>query len=104
VAAPDQGTVYGAREAHGRLGRSCCPCAAAEAAEAAARLEEARAAWDGAIGAIDQARKQQMAAPGLQEPANEALATLDREWDGLIAHREYPMIGLDNDVSERATA
>jgi len=22
-----------------------------------------------------------------------ALATLDREWDGLAAHRDYPMIG-----------
>jgi transposase len=73
-----------------------------QAADAAARLEEARAAWDDAIGAIDEARKQQMAAPGLQEPAKKALATLDREWDGLIAHREYPMISLDNNVSERA--
>jgi hypothetical protein len=26
-----------------------------------------------------------MAAPGLQEPAKKALATLEREWDGLIA-------------------
>ena len=43
---------------------------------------------------IDEARKKQMAAPGLQEPAKKALATLDREWDGLIAHRDYPMIGL----------
>jgi transposase len=62
----------------------------------AAPLQDARAAWDEAIGAIDEARKKQMAAPGLQEPAKKALATLDREWDGLIAHREYPMIGLDN--------
>ena len=37
-----------------------------------------------------------MAAPGLQEPAKKALATLDREWDGLAAHRDYPMISLDN--------
>jgi len=36
-----------------------------------------------------------MTAPGLQEPAKKALATLDREWDGLAAHRDYPMIGLD---------
>ncbi len=63
---------------------------------AAARLEEARAAWDAAIGVIDEARKKQMAAPGLQEPAKKALATLDREWDGLIAHRDYPMVSLDN--------
>jgi transposase len=43
-----------------------------------------------------------MAAPGLQEPAKKALATLDREWDGLAAHRGYPMISLDNNPAERA--
>ena len=68
---------------------------------AAARLEKAREAWDTAITEIDEARKKQMAAPGLQEPAKKALATLDREWDGLIAHRDYPMIGLDNNAAER---
>jgi len=73
-----------------------------EAAAAAARLEEAGAAWDEAIGVIDEARKKQMTAPGLQEPARKALATLDREWDGLTAHRDYPMIGLDNNPAERA--
>ena len=26
----------------------------------------------------------------------------DREWDGLIAHRDYPMISLDNNAAERA--
>ena len=45
---------------------------------------------------IDEARKKQMQAPGLQEPAKKALATLDREWDGLAAHRDYPMVSLDN--------
>ena len=69
---------------------------------AAARLEEARTAWDDAFGVIDEARKKQMAAPGLQEPAKKALATLDREWDGLTAHRDYPMISLDNNAAERA--
>ena len=73
-----------------------------EAAAAAARLEEAGAAWDEAIGVIDEARKKQMTAPGLQEPAKKALATLHREWDGLAAHRDYPMIGLDNNPAERA--
>ena len=73
-----------------------------EAAAAAAQLEEAGAAWDEAIGVIDEARKKQMTAPGLQEPAKKALATLDREWDGLAAHRDYPMIGLDNNPAERA--
>ena len=73
-----------------------------EAPAAAARLEEAGTAWDEALAVIDEARKTQMAAPGLQEPAKKALATLDREWDGLAAHRGYPMIGLDNNPAERA--
>ena len=68
---------------------------------AAARLGEARAAWDTALTAIDETRKKQMTAPGLQEPAKKALATLDREWDGLAAHRDYPMISLDNNAAER---
>src|SRR4030095_3942565 len=50
---------------------------------------------------IDEARKTQMAAPGLQQPAKKALATLEREWDGLAAHRDYPMISLDNNAAER---
>ena len=70
--------------------------AAREKAAAAARLENAYAAWDDAITVIDAARKKQMAAPGLQGPAKKALATVDREWDGLAAHREYPMVSLDN--------
>jgi len=63
---------------------------------AAARLDEAYTAWDTAITMIDGARKKQTEAPGLQEPAKKALATLDREWDGLIAHRDYPLVSLDN--------
>jgi len=73
-----------------------------EKAAAAARLEDVYAAWDDAITVIGEARKKQMQAPGLQEPAKKALATLDREWDGLIAHRNYPMISLDNNAAERA--
>ena len=42
-----------------------------------------------------------MAAPGLAEPPKKALATLNREWDGLTAHRDYPTIGLDNNKAER---
>ena len=75
--------------------------AAREKAAAAARLENAYAAWDDAITVIDAARKKQMAAPGLQGPAKKALATVDREWDGLAAHREYPMVSLDNNAAER---
>jgi len=73
-----------------------------EAAAAAARLDEAGAVWDKAISVIDEARRKQMAAPGLAGPAKKALATLDREWDGLTAHRSYPMISLDNNAAERA--
>ena len=69
---------------------------------AAAELEHARTAWDEALGVIDTERTKQMASPGLQEPAKKALATLDREWDGLAAHRDYPMISLDNNAAERA--
>ena len=63
---------------------------------AGTRLDTAHAAWDTAITVIDEARKKQVTAPGLQPPAKKALATLDREWDGLTAHRDYPMIRLDN--------
>jgi hypothetical protein len=79
---------------------AAAPAARVKAA-AAARLENAREAWDTAITVIDEARKKQAQAPGLQEPAKKALATLDREWDGLIAHRDYPMVSLDNNSAER---
>jgi transposase len=68
---------------------------------AAARLDKAYKAWDEALAVIDAARKKQVQAPGLQAPAKKALATLDREWDGLIAHRDYPMVSLDNNAAER---
>jgi transposase len=76
--------------------------AAREKENAAARVEAAYQGWDDAITVIDEARKKQAQAPGLQEPAKKALATLDREWDGLIAHRDYPMLDLDNNRAERA--
>jgi transposase len=91
--------------AHGQLMTAWAEAAAPaprESAPAAARLEEAGAAWDEAIAVIDEARRTQMTAPGLQEPARKALATLDREWHGLTAHRDYPMIGLDNNAAGRA--
>ena len=90
--------------AHGKLMAAWQDAAAPaprDKAVAAARLEEAHAAWDTAITVIDEARRKQMAAPGLQEPAKKALATLDREWDGLTAHRDYPVISLDNNAAER---
>jgi transposase len=69
--------------------------------QAGARLEKAHETWDAAITVINETRKEQAKGPGLAEPAKKALATLDREWDGLIAHREYPMAGLDNNLAER---
>jgi transposase len=63
---------------------------------AAAQLEKAGRAWDGALAVIDETRKKQAQTPGLAEPAKKALATLDREWDGLAAHRSYPLVSLDN--------
>jgi transposase len=69
--------------------------------QAAARLEKAGEAWDAAITVIDETRKEQAKGPGLAGPAKKALATLDRQWDGLIAHRDYPMAGLDNNLAER---
>jgi transposase len=96
--------IRGLYRAHDELGAAwqdaAVPAPQREEA-AAARLEKAYAAWDDAITVIDEARKKQMAAPGLAEPAKKALATLDREWDGIIAHREYPMVSLDNNVAER---
>jgi transposase len=68
---------------------------------APARLDQAYTAWDTALRVIDETRTKQMGAPGLQEPAKKALATLEREWDGLVAHRGYPMISLDNNAAER---
>ena len=98
--------IRGLYAAHGKL-MAAWQDAAAPAPEdkaAAARLDEAYAAWDEALAAISEARKKQMAAPGLAEPAKKALATLDREWDGLAAHRGYPMVSLDNNAAERAIA
>ena len=62
----------------------------------AARLEKAHEAWDAAITVIDETRKEQAKGPGLAGPAKKALATLDRQRDGLIAHRDYPMVSPDN--------
>ena len=90
--------------AHGELTAAWHEAAAPAARdkEAAARLEKAYQDWDAAITVIDQERTKQMQAPGLQEPARKALATLGREWDGIIAHRDYPMVSLDNNIAERA--
>ncbi len=86
--------LYAAREELTAAGNGAAAPAPRDKTAAAARP-------DAALTAIDQARKEQMTAPGLQEPAKKALAALDREWGGLTAHRDYPMIGLDNNAAER---
>ena len=72
VAGPDQEPVRRPRGAHGRLaGHRRAGAAPRDKAAAAARLDEAYAAWDTALTVIDETRTKQMAAPGLQEPGEE---------------------------------
>jgi hypothetical protein len=59
-------------------------------------------AFEQALTVIDTARKQQATGPALHPAAAKVLATLDREWDGLARHRDFPDLDLDNNVSERA--
>jgi hypothetical protein len=75
-------------------------------AAAAAWLQQAGRAWDGALAVIGQIRKKKEAqAPGLTELAKKTLVTSDRERDGLAAHRGYPRVSLDNTVAiERSAA
>ncbi len=93
VAGPVPGPVPRPRRTGGRLAGGRRP--------APGRKQQPRNGWRRlGMGRRDRRdrreRKKQAQAPGLQEPAKKALATLGREWDGLIAHRDYPMIGLDN--------
>ena len=62
----------------------------------------AAAQFSAALAGIDAERKAQAALPCLHPAAAKVLATLDREWDGLARHREYPELPLDNNTSERA--
>jgi transposase len=63
----------------------------------------AAAQFSAALNGIDADRKAQTSHPGLLHPAAaKVLATLDREWEGLARHREFPELGLDNNTSERA--
>lgn len=58
--------------------------------------------FDTAITVMDDARREQQAIYSLHPAARKVLATLDREWDGLIRHRDFPDIDLDNNAAERA--
>jgi hypothetical protein len=63
----------------------------------------ATAQFSAALNTINAERAAQGAHPQLLHPAAaKVLATLDREWDGLARHREFPELDLDNNTSERA--
>jgi hypothetical protein len=63
----------------------------------------ARAQFSAALNTIAAERTAQMSHAALLHPAAaKVLATLDREWDGLARHREFPELALDNNSSERA--
>lgn len=63
---------------------------------------EAAAAFEQALEVMDTARKAEAAIHSLRPAAKKVLATLDHEWDGLAAHRDFPDIDLDNNTAERA--
>ena len=63
---------------------------------------KASTAFEAALAVIDTVRQEQRAGPALHPAAAKVLATLDREWDGLARHRDFPDLALDNNESERA--
>lgn len=63
---------------------------------------QAREAFDQALATMDTVRREQGALYSLHPAAKKVLATLDREWDGLARHRDFPDIALDNNPAERA--
>jgi transposase len=58
--------------------------------------------FDQALTVMDTVRREQAAIYSLHPAAKKVLATLDREWDGLVRHRDFPDIDLDNNAAERA--
>ena len=84
------GALYGAHTA----------MAAAEPGGSAHRY--AAAQFSAALNGIDAQRKAQASRPGLHPAAAKVLATLDREWEGLARHKEFPQLALDNNGAERA--
>jgi transposase len=73
------------------------------AAPAGPQHTEAAEQFDTALAVIDRERHAQAANANLMHPAAvKVLATLDREWEGLARHREFPELPLDNNTAERA--
>lgn len=50
---------------------------------------------------IDTTRQREAADPSLAPGAAKVLATLEREWDGLLSFLDHPGLPLDNNVAER---
>jgi transposase len=63
---------------------------------------QASMAFDQALATMDSARREQSVIYSLHPAAKKVLATLDREWEGLARHRDFPDIDLDNNSAERA--
>jgi hypothetical protein len=63
---------------------------------------QAHTEFEQALSAIDTVRREQMRSPGLRPSGKKVLATLDREWEGLARHRDFPDLDLDNNQAERA--
>jgi len=63
---------------------------------------QAQESFDQALATMDTVRREQAAIYSLHPAAKKVLATLDREWDGLTRHRDFPDIALDNNPAERA--
>jgi transposase len=73
------------------------------AAPGSAEHTMATAQLGAALNTIDAERAAQTSHAALLHPAAaKVLATLDREWEGLARHREYPELPLDNNTAERA--
>jgi transposase len=84
------GALYAAHKAIG----------AAEPGSDAHRL--ATAQFSAALRGIDAERQSQGQLDGQHPVAASILATIDREWDGLSRHQDYPELPLDNNTAERA--
>ena len=62
---------------------------------------EAFAEVSAVVAEIDATRAAQGAEPDLLAPALKVLATLDHEWEGLVAFLGYPGIPIENNAAER---
>ncbi|MGH3965982.1 MAG: IS66 family transposase [Egibacteraceae bacterium] len=86
-----------------RIGRLYVAHAAMRAAaQGSPERARAQAAFADAFAAIDAARQAQASDPATPAAAAKVLATLDREWQGLARHEQYPDAPLDNNTAERA--